>query len=83
MAFDSCPGENALSNPKSILTVSLVISLTNNLLKIVICFKTFQCKTEINKNSFCPRTNIDWNHLDDIVRTETADSFRKAVQHWD
>ena len=43
-----------------------------------------QCKTEIHKNSFFPRTIIDWNHLDDnIVRAETVDSFRKAVHHWD
>ena len=48
------------------------------------CFKTAQCKTDIYKNSFFPRTIIDWNHLDDnIVRTETVDSFRKAVHHWD
>ena len=57
------------------------------------CFKTVQCKTEIFKNSFFPRTQnivsqffprtiIDWNHLDDnIVRAETVDSFRKAVHH--
>ena len=44
------------------------------------CFKNAQCKTEIYKNSFFPRTIIDWNHLDDnIVRAETVDSFH----HWD
>ena len=48
------------------------------------CFKTVQCITEPYKNSFFPRTIIDWNHLDDnIVRAETVDSFRKAVHHWD
>ena len=48
------------------------------------CFKTAQCKTEIYKNSFLPRAIIDWNHFDDnIVRTETVESFRKAVHHWD
>ena len=31
------------------------------------CFKTVQCKTEIYKNSFFPRTIIDWNHLDQII----------------
>ena len=48
------------------------------------CFKTVQCKTEIHKNSFFPRTIIDWNHFDDnIVHAETVDSFMKAVHHWD
>ena len=48
------------------------------------CFKTVQCITEPYKNSFFPRTIIDWNHLDNnIVRAETVDSFRKAVHHWD
>ena len=38
------------------------------------CFKTAQCHSEIYKNSFFPRTIINWNHLgDSIVRTDTVD----------
>ena len=48
------------------------------------CFKLTQCHSEIYKNSFFPRIIIDWNHLDNnIVRADTADSFRKAVPQWD
>ena len=48
------------------------------------CFKPVQCNSDNYKNSFFPRTIIDWNHLDDkLVRAETVDSFRKAVHHWD
>ena len=44
------------------------------------CFKTVQCKTELFKNSFFPKTIIDWNHLEDcVVRAETVNGFRKAV----
>ena len=64
-------------NLKNIPTVPIVTSLTNNLLIIV------QCNSEIYKNSFSPRTIIDWNHLDDnIVRADTVDGFRKAVHYW-
>ena len=48
------------------------------------CFKIFQCNSETYKNSFFPRTIVDWNHLaNNFVRTDTVDSFRKAVHHWD
>ena len=48
------------------------------------CFKTVQCNTELFKNSFFPRTIIDWNHLEEsVVCAETVNSFRKAVSHWD
>ena len=48
------------------------------------CFKITQCNSETYKNSFFPRTIIDWNHLDDnFVRADTVDGFRKAVHHWD
>ena len=44
------------------------------------CFKTVQCKTELFRNSFFPKTIIDWNHLEDcVVHAETVNSFRKAV----
>ena len=39
-----------------------------------------QCNSDIYKNSFFPKTIIDWNHLEeDLVPAETVDSFRKAV----
>ena len=28
-------------------------------------FKPMQCNSEFHRNSFFPRTIIDWNHLDD------------------
>ena len=44
------------------------------------CFKTLQCKTELFRNSFFPKTIIDWNHLEEcVVRAETVNGFRKAV----
>ena len=44
------------------------------------CFKTVQCKTELSRNSFFPKTIIDWNHLEDcVVRSETVNGFKKAV----
>ena len=48
------------------------------------CFKTIQCRSELYRNSFFPKTVIDWNHLEDsVVCAETVNSFRKAVSHWD
>ena len=48
------------------------------------CFRTVQCNSDTYKNSFFPKTIIDWNHLEeDLVRTEIVDSFRIAVHHWD
>ena len=44
------------------------------------CFKTVQCNIELFRNSFFPKTIIDWNHLEDcVVRAETVNGFRKAV----
>ena len=44
------------------------------------CFKTVQCKAELFRNSFFPKTIIDWSHLEDcVVRAETVNGFRKAV----
>ena len=31
------------------------------------CFKPTQCHSELYRNSFFPKTVIDWNHLDDSV----------------
>ena len=76
-------GENAMLNLNNIQTVSLVTSLTNNLQTIVNVLR-LSSATETYKNSFFPRTIIDWNHLDDnFVRADTVDGFRKAVHHWD
>ena len=48
------------------------------------CYKIIQCNSETYKNSFFPRTIIDWNHLDDnFVHADTVEGFRKAVHHWD
>ena len=42
------------------------------------CFKSVQCKSELFKNSFFPKTIIDWNHLEEkVVRAETVKGFRK------
>ena len=38
-----------------------------------------QCKSELFKNSFFPKTVIDWNHVEDSVVYETVNDFRKAV----
>ena len=44
------------------------------------CFKQVQCKTELYKHSFFPKTIIDWNHLEDsIVCASTKESFRTAL----
>ena len=44
------------------------------------CFETVQRKTDFFRNSFFPKTIIDWNHLEDcVVRAETVNCFRKAV----
>ena len=48
------------------------------------CFKPIQCNSVLFRNSFFPRTVIDWNHLEDsVVCAKTVNSFRKAVSHWD
>ena len=48
------------------------------------CFRPVQCNSDNYKNSFFPRTVIDWNHLDeDLVRAKSVDSFKKAVLLWD
>ena len=44
------------------------------------CFKTVECKTELLRSSFFPKTIIDWNHVEDcIVRAETVNGFMNVV----
>ena len=41
-----------------------------------------QIKTEQYKNSFFPKSAIDWNHLDsETVHASTVEGFRTALQH--
>ena len=48
------------------------------------CFNNIQRERSQYKNSFFPRTIIDWNHLDDsVVHSKTVDSFRFAVHKLD
>ena len=44
------------------------------------CYQTIQCKSDTYKNSFFPKTVIDWNNLDTkVVCAETVQSFRGAL----
>ena len=48
------------------------------------CFKTTQCKSDIYKQSFFPKTTIEWNNLDtSVVSAKTAQSFRTALHKRD
>ena len=38
------------------------------------------CNTEERKNSFFPRTTVDWNRLEDsVVHVNTVESFKTLV----
>lgn len=44
------------------------------------CFQTFQCKSSEYKNSYFPKTVIDWNNLpEQVVCAETVQSFKTAL----
>jgi hypothetical protein len=63
--FADCTSTNILEN-----------QVTNNCK----CFKTFNCKTEQYKQSFFPKTVLDWNKLgDNVVCAETVGGFRTAL----
>ena len=48
------------------------------------CFTPIQCKTQLYKNSFFPKTLIEWNNLEEsVVRADTVDTFRSTVLQWD
>ena len=42
------------------------------------CFKPIQCRSKLFRNSFFPKTVIDWNHLEDSV--VCAETVRKQLQ---
>ena len=72
--FDPCPGKTSykMQTANDCVTSNLIDKQSTNNSKY---FKTVQCKKEIHRNSFFPRTIIDWNHLEDnIVRADTVDS---------
>ena len=47
-------------------------------------FQVIDCKSEVRKNSFFPRTIIDWNHLEDkCVCSASVEGFVTALQHFD
>ena len=59
---------------KDCVTHNIIDSQTTNNCR---CFKIVQCKTELFRNSFFPKTIIYWNHLEDcVVRAETVNGFR-------
>ena len=62
--FTDCVSSNSIDNQS-----------TNNSK----CFKPIQCRSELFRNSFFPKTVIDWNHVEDsVVCVETVNSFRKS-----
>ena len=53
-------------------------------IKNSMCFTPIQCKTQLYKNSFFPKTLIEWNNLEEsVVRADTVDTFRSTVLQWD
>ncbi len=65
--FSDCTTSNILGN-----------QVTNN----TKCFKTFECKTEQYRQSFFPKTVLDWNKLNDsVVCAETIGGFKTSVVH--
>ena len=47
-------------------------------------FELTQCKTNIRKHSFFPKTIADWNHIEDsVVCAKTVEGFSSALQQLD
>ena len=66
---------------KDCITSNIVERQSTNNTK---CSKLVQCNSEIYRNSFFPKTVIDWNHTEEsAVRAKTVDGSSGAVSHWD
>jgi len=58
--------------------------VTNQAVNHQKCYQPLQCNSTAYKNSFFPRTVIEWNNLSDqVVRAETVQSFKTALSKRD
>ena len=70
--------------PKSFSGFTSANPVTQSAINNSKCFKTIQCKCDIYKQSFFPKTIIDWNNLDDSVVCATSlQSFKTALEKCD
>ena len=77
-------GGNASLNQKNIQTVSLVTSLTNNLLIKVNVLRLYSVPlkfTSIHSSPGLSSTGTIWIII--LLLADTVDGFRRAVHHWD
>ena len=74
-----------LGHRRSIRAVSYKDHISNNIIERAVCnntkgFKPTFAKSDTYKNSFFPRTAIDWNHLSDsVVQSNSVDIFKNSL----
>jgi len=72
-------------NKRRINTKKYVDFETNNIIENQVlnntkCFKTINCKGDLYRQSFFPKTIINWNNLEDsVVCAQTLESFKTAL----